>query len=158
MGKKSKETTHRIVCQNRKARHNYSIEETFEAGIVLQGSEVKSLRAGKASLVDAYGIEKGGEIFLSGSYIPEYDKASHFNHESRRLRKLLLHKRQISKLIGAITAKGYTLVPLSIYFNEHNKAKVEIALCKGKKQYDKRETEKRRDANREAARALKGGE
>lgn len=145
----------RIVAQNRKARHDYFIEETLEAGIVLQGSEVKSLREGKANIIDAHALEAGGEMLLLNAYIPEYKGANRFNHEPRRPRKLLLHRKQINKLIGKVKISGMTLVALSIYFNEHNKAKVELALVKGKKAYDKRESEKERDWEREKGRLLR---
>ena len=152
-----KQTTFRnVVAQNRKARHDYEILETFEAGIMLTGSEVKSLRTGKANIQDTHAMEVGGEIVLLNAYIPEYSKASHFNHESRRPRKLLLHAGEIRKLIGKIKTKGMTLVALSIYFNAKNRAKVELALVKGKKEHDKRAAIKERDWKREQGRVLKG--
>lgn len=145
----------RIVAQNRKARHDYFVVETIETGIVLQGSEVKSLREGKANIVDAHAMEHKGEMWLLNAYIPEYKGANRFNHEPRRPRKLLLHRKQINKLIGKVKVSGMTLVALSIYFNEHNKAKVELALVKGKKAHDKRESEKERDWQREKGRLLR---
>jgi SsrA-binding protein len=146
----------KIVAQNRKARFNFSLEESFEAGIVLQGSEVKSLRAGHASIGESYAEIRGEEVFLINSNIPEYSQASHFTHYPARPRKLLLKKKQIRKLLGKIKQHGYTLVPLSVYFNQFNKAKVELALAKGKKNFDKRETIKQRDWERNKARVLKG--
>ncbi len=140
-----------LVAQNRKARHDYTIEDTFEAGLVLVGTEVKSLRAGRASLVDGYGVVKDGEVWLYGVHIPEYDPGTWTNHEPRRPRKLLLHRSEISKLIGKTKEGGLTLVPLSMYFKD-GYAKVEIALAKGRKAYDKRQAIAERDAKREVAR------
>ncbi len=145
----------KIVADNRKARFNYEIGETFEAGIELKGTEVKSLRAGKAAIGESYAGEYGGEMFLVNAYIPEYLQANQFNHETKRPRKLLLHKRQVNKLIGAVQREGMTVVPLKIYFNERGRAKVEIALARGKKLHDKRETEKKRDWGREKARLMR---
>ncbi len=145
-----------VVAQNRKARFSYALEESFETGIVLQGSEVKSLRAGHASIGESYAEIKDEEVYLVNSNIPEYKTASHYTHSPSRPRKLLLHKKQIRKLLGKIKQKGYTLVPISIYFNERNKAKVELALAKGKNVVDKRETIKQRDWERNKARILKG--
>lgn len=142
-----------IVASNRKARHNYSILETFEAGVVLLGTEVKSLRDGKASLVDAYATVDDGEIWLRNLHIPEYHHGSWTNHEPRRTRKLLLHRRQIDVLIGKIKDGNLALVPLSMYFFE-GKVKVELALARGKQAHDKRQDMARRDAQREVARAL----
>jgi SsrA-binding protein len=141
-----------IIAQNRKARYEYFIEEVLEAGIVLKGSEVKSLREGNANITDAYADEQDGEVLLLQSYIAEYKGANQFNHQPKRPRKLLLHRREIKKLFGKLKVKGYTLVPLSIYFNEKKIVKVELGLAKGKKQYDKREAEKERDWNRDKAR------
>jgi len=143
------------AAQNRKARHDYAIEEKFEAGIVLSGSEVKGLRSGKGNIQDSYAAEAGGEIFLLNSYIPAYDKAGGFNHEPKRQRKLLLHKKQMNKLIGALKTKGITLIPLSIYFNAKGIAKVELAIAKGKTNYDKRQSEKKRDWDREKSRIMR---
>lgn len=145
----------KIVADNRKARFNYEIGEVFEAGIELKGTEVKSLRTGKATIGDSYADEHGGEMFLVNAYIPEYLQANQFNHEAKRPRKLLLHKRQVNKLIGAVQREGMTVVPLKIYFNEQGRAKVEIALARGKKLHDKRETEKKRDWGREKARLMR---
>jgi SsrA-binding protein len=142
------------IARNRRARHDYTIIDTFEAGLVLTGSEVKSLRDGKANLSDAYGIVRDGEIFLINLHISVYERASYNNHEPTRTRKLLLHKREIGRLIGAIERQGLTLIPLELYF-KRGIAKVAIALGKGKKQHDKREDAKARDADREIARAVR---
>lgn len=143
----------KIVAQNKKARHDYFIVEAMECGIVLMGTEVKSLRAGRASLVDGYAIVKDGEIWLQGVHIPEYDEGSWTNHLPRRERKLLLHGHQIEKLIGTSKEGGVTLVPLSIYFKD-GKAKVELAVAKGKKEHDKRATLMEKQAKRDVQRAL----
>jgi SsrA-binding protein len=145
----------KVVADNRKARFNYAINETFEAGVALTGSEVKSLRAGKASIAESYAATRDGELWLMNSNITEYKQAGRFNHAPKRPRKLLLHKQQINKLIGAIEREGMTVVPLKIYFNERGRAKVEVALAKGKKLHDKRETEKKRDWARERSRLLR---
>lgn len=145
----------RIVAQNRKARHDFAIEEVFEAGIILKGSEVKSLRAGKASLVDCYATDVGDELVLINCYIPEYLQANQFNHDPRRQKKLLLNRKQINKLIGKVRTKGYTIVALSIYFNSRNLAKVEIGIAKGRKNYDKRQREKDLEWEREKGRVLR---
>jgi SsrA-binding protein len=142
------------IAKNRRARHDYAIIDTWEAGLVLTGSEVKSLREGKANLSDAYGIVRDGEIFLINLHISVYERASYNNHEPTRTRKLLLHKREIGRLIGAIERQGLTLIPLELYF-KRGIAKVAIALGKGKKQHDKREDAKARDADREIARAVR---
>ena len=142
------------IAKNRRARHDYIILDTFEAGLVLTGSEVKSLREGKANLSDSYGIVRDGEIFIINLHISVYERASYNNHEPTRTRKLLLHKREIGRLIGAIERQGLTLVPLELYF-KHGIAKVVLALGKGKKLHDKRDTERERDADREIARALR---
>lgn len=144
-----------LIAANKKARHNYFIEETIEAGLVLYGSEVKSLRAGKANIADGYVHEKAGELYLLGCHIAEYTQANRFNHPPTRPRKLLLHKQELNKLMGKVKIKGYTLVPLSLYFNHKNIAKAELGLAKGKKQHDKRETEKQRDWQRQKARVMK---
>jgi SsrA-binding protein len=149
------ETKSKVVADNRKARFNYAIDETFEAGVALTGSEVKSLRSGKASIAEAYAATRDGELWLINSNITEYKQAGRFNHAPKRPRKLLLHKRQINKLMGAIEREGMTVVPLKIYFNDKGRAKVEIALAKGKKLHDKRETEKKRDWNREKSRLMR---
>lgn len=144
-----------IVSLNRKARHNYTIEETYEAGLVLQGTEVKSLRDGKASIAEGYADQIHNELFLLNVHIPEYLEANRFNHNPKRARKLLLHRREINKLIGKVKLKGYTLVPLAIYFNEKNRAKVELGLAKGQAKLDKRATIKEREWNREKQRVIK---
>ena len=141
----------KIISNNRKARFNYFFKEFFEAGIVLQGSEVKSLRDGKANISESYAFDEQGEIYLVNSHIPSYKQSSYNNHDPKRNRKLLLNKREINKLIGRINREGYTLIPTKLYFKK-GKAKVEIAVAKGKKQYDKRHTKKKRDWDRERAR------
>ena len=146
---------YKIAADNRKARYNFEIGETFEAGIALSGTEVKSLRGGKATIGESYAGEKNGEIYLVNAYIPEYLQGHQFNHETKRPRKLLLHRREVNKLIGAVQREGMTIVPLKIYFNEKGRAKVEIALARGKKLHDKRETEKARDWSREKARVMR---
>jgi SsrA-binding protein len=145
----------RVVAQNRKARHNYFIDSTMEAGIMLVGTEVKALRTGQASLNDAYAGEKEGELYLINSHIPEYAAANRFNHEPRRPRKLLLKRRELDRILGAIRRDGATAVPLSVYFNERGMAKVELGLAHGKKKHEKRETEKKREWNREKSRVLR---
>ncbi|MGI4775616.1 MAG: SsrA-binding protein SmpB [Janthinobacterium lividum] len=145
----------KIIAQNRKALFNYFIEDRFEAGIILRGSEVKSLRLGKASIEDSHATNSGNEMFLYNSHIAEYEKANRFNHESRRARKLLLHSVEIKKMIGKIRLKGYTLVALSLYFDKKNKVKVELGLAKGKKLHDKRENLKEKDWKREQGRLLR---
>ena len=145
----------RVVAENRKARFNYEIMDTFEAGLVLTGTEVKSLREGKANIAESYATEEAGEIWLINSYLPEYLQANRFNHETRRRRKLLLNKREVRRLIGAVQREGMSLVPLKIYFNDRGRAKLELALAKGKKMHDKRETEKKRDWERQKARLLR---
>jgi len=130
----------KVVADNRRARFNYEIGETFEAGIALTGSEVKSLRAGKATIAESYADAKNGEIWLINANIPEYQQAGRFNHAPKRSRKLLLHQRQIDRLAGGVDREGMTIVPLKLYFNERGRAKLEIALAKGKKLHDKRET------------------
>ena len=152
-----RETGRKLIAQNKKARHDYLIEDVFEAGLVLTGSEVKSLREGRASLVDGYAQVRGGEVFLHGVHIPEYTQATWTNHEPRRPRKLLLHRTEITKLISKTKESGLTIVPLSLYFKDGN-AKVEIAVAKGKKSYDKRHAMAERDAKREADRAVRNRE
>ncbi|MEX2650067.1 MAG: SsrA-binding protein SmpB [Alphaproteobacteria bacterium] len=144
-----------VVARNRKARHDYFIEDTVEAGIVLSGSEVKSLRGGRASITDSYAVEKGGEIWLINAHLPEYAAANRFGHETRRPRKLLLHRKQVNKLIGAVTREGKTLVALSVYFNARGRAKVELALAHGKKAHDKRATIKAREWQRDKQRLMR---
>ncbi|CAA9333907.1 MAG: tmRNA-binding protein SmpB [uncultured Microvirga sp.] len=145
----------KVVADNRKARFNYEILDTYEAGIALTGTEVKSLRGGKATISESYAGPSGDEIFLFNSYIPEYVQANRFNHETRRPRRLLLHKRQIDKLIGATQREGFSVIPLKIYFNEKGRAKVELGLGRGKKLHDKRETEKQRTWDREKGRLMR---
>ena len=145
----------KVAAQNRKARHNYTIEDSLEAGIVLTGSEVKALREGRANIAESYAREKEGEIILVNAHIPEYKQAGQFNHEPRRPRKLLLQRRQINRLIGAVQRDGMTLVPLKLYFNERGIAKLQLGLGRGKKKHDKRETEKTRDWNRQKARLMR---
>src|SRR5262245_48802220 len=145
----------RVVAHNRKARFNYQIDETFEAGIALTGTEVKSLRAGKATIAESYADSRGGEIWLLNANIPEYLQAGRFNHAPKRARKLLLHRRQISKLIGAVEREGMTLVPLKLYFNEKGRAKIELARARGTKLHDKREAERKRSWDRERGRLLR---
>lgn len=147
--------TQKIVADNRKARFSYEIGETFEAGIMLSGTEVKSLRGGKGTIGESYAAEQNGDIYLINAYIPEYLQANRFNHEPKRPRKLLLHKRQINRLIAATQREGMTVVPLKVYFNEQGRAKVEIALAKGKNAADKRETAKKRDWEREKGRIMR---
>lgn len=144
----------KIVAQNRKAFHDYSIEETIEAGIILTGTEVKSLRDGKANLKDSYAIVKGSEVFLLNCHISPYTYGNIMNHDPLRTRKLLLHKKEIMRVQAKAAQKGYSLIPLKLYFkNSH--VKVEIGLAKGKRQYEKRETIKKKEADREMARAIK---
>lgn len=157
MAPKSGGPARTVVSDNRKARFNYEIEDVLEVGIELRGTEVKALRGGKANIQEAYAAEKDGQIWLYNSYLPEYLQANRFNHEPRRPRRLLLHKRQIGKLAAAVAKEGKTLVPLKIYFNEQGRAKLELALGRGKKLHDKRETEKARDWAREKGRLLKSG-
>jgi SsrA-binding protein len=145
----------KVVAENRKARFNYEIGETFEAGIVLTGSEVKSLRAGKATIAESYADARGGELWLVNANIPEYLQAARFNHAPKRPRKLLLHEREINKLAGAVEREGMTIVPLKLYFNERGRAKVQIALARGKKLHDKRETLKKRSWERERGRLMR---
>ena len=145
----------KVVADNRKAHFNYEIGEVFEAGIMLNGTEVKSLRMGKATIAESYADSRGGEIWLINSNIPEYLQASRFNHEPKRRRKLLLHKKQVNKLAGAVEREGMTLVPLRLYFNERGRAKLELALGRGKKLHDKRETLKKRSWDRERGRLLR---
>jgi SsrA-binding protein len=152
--KKAAEAGEQIICVNRQARHNYFIDETFEAGLVLLGSEVKSLRDGKAHLVDSYAQIRHGQAFLVNTHISPYAGANQFNHEPTRTRKLLLHAREIERLTGKTKERGLTLVPLKLYFR-NGRAKVELGLARGKKLYDKRETLRRKVAEREVERSLK---
>jgi len=150
-----KERPHKIVADNRRARFNYEIGETVEAGIALTGSEVKSLRQGRATIAESYADTRGGEVWLVNANIPEYVQAGRFNHPPKRPRKLLLHRRQIDKLAGGVERDGMTIVPLRLYFNEKGRAKIELALARGKKLHDKRETEKKRSWEREKGRLMR---
>jgi len=155
MTRATKEHASKVVATNRKAYHDYFIEDKFEAGMVLTGTEVKSLRDGRANLQDSYASVKNGEVFLYHCHISPYSHGNMMNHDPLRARKLLLHKKEINKLLGKTQQKGLTLVPLRIYFSERGKAKVELGLAKGKKQYDRRESIKTREAGREVERAIK---
>lgn len=155
MAKKAKEPPRKVIADNRKARYHYLIEDTIEAGLMLTGTEVKALREGKANIAESYASDEDGEIWLINSNIPEYLKANRFNHEPRRRRKLLLNRREIEKLRNGISRQGMTIVPLKLYFNDRGIAKLQIALAKGKKVHDKRETEKNRDWQRDKARIMR---
>jgi SsrA-binding protein len=151
-----KTTNFKIVADNRKARYHYEIGEAFEAGLALTGTEVKSLRTGRSTIAESYAsVDSKGEIWLVNANIPEYLAGNRFNHEPKRLRKLLLKQREIAKLSQGVQREGMTIVPLKLYFNERGRAKIEIALARGKQLHDKRETEKQRDWNREKSRLLK---
>ena len=145
----------KIVAENRKAKFNYFIEDTFEAGLALSGTEVKSLRFGEGSIAESYAEVKDGEVWLVNANIPEFSHGNRHNHEPKRPRKLLLHAREISRMFGAVERKGMTLVPLSVYFNSKGRAKVELALAKGKQSHDKRQTIKDRDWKRDKARLMR---
>ncbi len=145
----------KLVADNRKARFNFEIEDKLEAGLVLTGSEVKSLRAGKANIGDAYATDEGGQLYLVNAHIAEYAQAGRANHDPKRPRKLLLHARERDRLLGAIQRQGMTVVPLKLYFNARGLAKLELGLAKGKKLHDKRETEKRRDWERQKGRLMR---
>jgi SsrA-binding protein len=145
----------KIAAENRKARFNYSIVDTLEAGLVLTGTEVKALREGRATIAESYATEEGGELWLINSYVPEYLQANRFNHEPKRRRKLLVSKKQLNRLAAAVQRDGMTLVPLKLYFNDRGRAKLELALAKGKNAPDKREAEKERDWNRQKSRLMK---
>lgn len=145
-----------VAARNRKARHNYFIEDTLEAGITLVGTEVKSLRSGRASIEESYAAEQAGELFLVNAFIPEYEAGTRNQHETRRPRKLLLHKREMDRLAAAISREGMTIVPLSVYFNKRGLAKVELGVAKGKRQYDKRHSTKERDWKLDKARLMRG--
>lgn len=152
---KNPDPTARPVAENRKARFNYEILDTVEAGIQLQGTEVKSLREGRTNIAEAYAGESGGEMWLYNVHIPEYQQASRFNHEPRRPRKLLLHRREVAKFAGAVAQEGLTIVPLRMYFTRRGIAKVLLGLARGKKTHDKRESERKRDWQRDKARLLR---
>jgi SsrA-binding protein len=145
----------KLVAENRRARFDYMIEDTFETGVVLLGTEVKALRAGRANIAESYASPERGELFLINAYIPEYAPAAQFNHEPRRARKLLVHKRELGRLMGAVEREGRTIVPLRLYFNERGRAKLELALARGKKTADKRAASKERDWKREQGRLLR---
>jgi SsrA-binding protein len=152
---KKKKSTGKFIAENRRARFDYAIDETFEAGIMLHGTEVKSLRNGEANIAESYASFENGEMWLINAHVPEYLEANKFNHEPRRRRKLLLHQKEIVKLANGVDRQGMTIVPLKLYFNDRGIAKLEIALAKGKNVADKRETAKKRDWNREKSRILK---
>jgi len=158
MAADKKNSAYKVIALNRKARYNYQIEEEFEAGIVLLGSEVKSMRSGETNITDSYAEVKDGEVFLINTYIKEYAQSNRFNHESRRVRKLLLHRKEINKFMAAIQRKGMTLVTLKLFFNDQNRAKVMLGLARGKKLHDKRASDKEKDWNRQKARLLKSSE
>jgi SsrA-binding protein len=149
----AREQGRKLIAQNRKARHDYHIEDTYEAGLVLTGTEVKSLRAGRASLVDGFAVIKDGEAWLNNVHIPEYTEGTWTNHEPRRSRKLLMHRQEIARLLGKTQESGSTLIPLALYFKD-GKAKVELALAKGKERFDKRRDIAKRDAERQMERAV----
>jgi SsrA-binding protein len=155
MASKKRIEARRNVAENRRARFDYEILDTYEAGLSLTGTEVKSLRQGRATINEAYAGPSGDSMFLFNAYIPEYEAANRFNHETKRPRRLLLHRREISRLIGAVQREGMTIVPLRLYFNDRGLAKLQLALGKGKKTYDKRETEKRRSWERDKARVMR---
>ena len=154
MAKKKDDGT-KVIADNRKARFAYAIDDTLEAGLMLTGSEVKSLRTGKATIAESYAFAKDGELFLVNAYIPEYMQASRFNHEPKRTRKLLVHKKEANRLSMAIRREGMTLIPLRLYFNPKGIAKILLGVAKGKKLHDKRETEKQRDWQRDKARLMR---
>ena len=150
--------TDRFAALNRRARHDYLIEDTLEAGLVLHGTEVKSLRQGGASIAEAYADVQAGELFLVNANIPEYKASAHFNHQPRRPRKLLLHRKQVDRLLGAVKREGVTIVPLALYFNERGRAKIELGLARGKRKADRRQAERDRDWQRNKARLLRSRE
>lgn len=152
---KAQERPQKIVAENRRARHNYFIEDDLEAGIMLEGSEVKSLRTGKANIAESYATVEQGELWLINGYIPKYEQAKTFGHEERRRRKLLVSRRELARLWQGIGREGMTLVPLKLYFNDKGRAKLLLGIAKGKKMADKRETEKKRDWERQKARVLR---
>ena len=154
----AKPERYKLAAENRRARYDYALGESFEAGLMLAGTEVKALRTGKATIAESYAsVERSGEVFLINATIPEYNQGNRFNHEPKRPRKLLLHASEIARIAQGVEREGMTIVPLKIYFNEQGRAKIEIALAKGKKLHDKRETERERDWNREKSRLLKNG-
>lgn len=145
----------KVVAENRKARHEYAVEDTLEAGLMLTGTEVKSLRNGRANIQESYASPETGEMWLINAHIPEYEQGNRYNHEPRRKRKLLLHRREIDRLRGVVNREGMTLVPLKIYFDERGRAKLLLGIAKGKKAHDKRETDKKRDWDRQKQRLLR---
>ena len=153
--RKKDNTNGKLIADNRKARHDYEFLETFEAGLQLTGTEVKSLRNGKANIAESYATDEEGEIWLINSYIPEYLEGNRNNHNPRRRRKLLLHKREMAKLMGGVQKEGLTLIPNRLYFNERGLAKLQLVLARGRKNHDKREVAKKRDWNREKARLMR---
>lgn len=155
MAPRRDDPNNRTIADNRRARFDFEVGDKLEAGVSLTGTEVKSLRIGKATIAESYAGEHRGELWLYNAYIPEYLAANQFNHETRRPRKLLLHRREMNKLVGAVQREGMTIVPLRLYFNEKGRAKIELALARGKKLHDKRETEKQRDWNRERGRLMR---
>ena len=155
MAKKDQNKNYKVIAENRRARFDYFLDAPVEAGIALVGTEIKALRAGRANIAESYAAIEGREIVLVNADIPPYAQANRFNHEPRRPRKLLLHRRQIDRMIGAVQKEGQTLIPLKLYLNESGKAKVELALAKGKKLHDKRETSAKRDWQRDKARLLR---
>ena len=155
MAKKKKQSGNNVVAENRRARYNFAIEDVLEAGLVLEGTEVKALREGKANIAESYAASENGGIWLINAHIPEYGHGNRNNHEPRRPRKLLLHEREIVRLSVAVDRQGMTLVPLKIYFNEKGRAKIEIGIAKGKKLHDKRDTEKDRDWKRQQQRLMR---
>nr|WP_319388652.1 SsrA-binding protein SmpB [uncultured Cohaesibacter sp.] len=153
--KKKSDPNNRVVAENRKARHDYEFGDVVEAGLLLTGTEVKSLRTGKATIAESYASDENGEIVLINANIPEYDQGNRFNHDPRRPRKLLLHKREIAKMSQAVQRDGMTIVPLKLYFNDKGIAKLAVAVARGKKNYDKRQDAKKRDWQRDKARLLR---
>ena len=153
---KKKKSSENIAARNRKARHDYFIEDNYEAGIALQGTEIKSIRSGRASIEESYASEEGGELYLINAYIPEYQAGGRDQHETRRPRKLLLHKKELARMFNAVNREGMTIVPLSLYFNKRGMLKVDLGMAKGKRQYDKRQTDKARDWKRDQARIMRG--
>ena len=153
---KKKKSSENIAARNRKARHAYFIEDNYEAGIALQGTEIKSIRSGRVSIEEAYASEEGGELYLINAYIPEYQAGGRDQHETRRPRKLLLHKKELAKMFNAVNREGMTIVPLSLYFNKRGMLKVDLGMAKGKRQYDKRQSDKARDWKRDKARIMRG--
>lgn len=155
MNKPKKTTVRKIIAENRRARFNFEIVNTLEAGLVLTGTEVKSLRANQSNIAESYASFENGEFWLINSYIPEYTQGNRFNHDPRRLRKLLVSRREMARLFNAVSRDGMTIVPLKLYFNDRGRVKLELAVARGKKLHDKRQTEKMRDWNREKSRLLR---